>query len=73
MIQKVREDADVVETREWLESLEAVRRFFEVDGVSIVVAALSLLARRGEVSTDVVSGASEAFELDADRPDPARW
>jgi len=54
------------------DSREALRRFFEVDAESIVVAALSLLARRGEITTEVVSEAIDAFELDADRPDPAR-
>jgi pyruvate dehydrogenase E1 component len=43
----------------------ALRRFFEVDRHSIVVAALSTLAQSGEVSRESVSQAIERYGIDA--------
>ncbi|HSK25971.1 MAG TPA: pyruvate dehydrogenase (acetyl-transferring), homodimeric type [Jiangellales bacterium] len=42
----------------------ALRRHFKVDAQSIVIAVLTLLARRGEVSWDVVTQAHEKYRLD---------
>ena len=50
---------------------EALRKHFEVDAGSIVVAALSELARRGEIGREVVSGAIAEFGIDPERPGPA--
>ena len=50
---------------------EALRSHFEVDAGSIVVAALSELARRGEIGTEVVTGAIAEFGIDPERPGPA--
>jgi pyruvate dehydrogenase E1 component len=54
------------------ENRSALRRFFEVDAESIVVAALAELARRGEIKPGRVQKAIQEFEIDADRPDPVR-
>lgn len=48
---------------------EALRRFFEIDKESVVVAALSALSRQGKVSPDVASGAIEKFGIKYERPD----
>jgi pyruvate dehydrogenase E1 component len=48
---------------------EALRRFFEVDAESVVVAALSGLAKAGKISKDVPKGAIEKYGLTVDRPD----
>jgi len=48
---------------------EALRRFFEVDKESIVVATLSALARQGKVSPDVVEEAMAKFGIVHERPD----
>ena len=42
----------------------ALRRHFKVDAQSIVIAVLTLLARRGEVSWDVVNEAHAKYRLD---------
>jgi pyruvate dehydrogenase E1 component len=42
----------------------ALRRHFKVDAQSIVIAVLTLLARRGEVSWDVVTEAHAKYQLD---------
>jgi pyruvate dehydrogenase E1 component len=42
----------------------ALRRYFKVDAQSIVIAVLTLLARRGEVSWDVVNEAHAKYQLD---------
>ncbi|MBD0293116.1 MAG: pyruvate dehydrogenase (acetyl-transferring), homodimeric type [Jiangellaceae bacterium] len=42
----------------------ALRRHFQIDAQSIVVAALTLLARRGELPWDVVKQANERYRLD---------
>eukprot|EP00928_Gymnodinium_smaydae_P090594 TRINITY_DN7437_c0_g1_i1.p1 TRINITY_DN7437_c0_g1~~TRINITY_DN7437_c0_g1_i1.p1 ORF type:complete len:1095 (+),score=221.43 TRINITY_DN7437_c0_g1_i1:63-3287(+) len=48
---------------------EALRRFFEVDRQHVAVAALSALARRGELDASVVTEAMAKFEIKAERPD----
>jgi pyruvate dehydrogenase E1 component len=48
----------------------ALRRHFEVDAESIVVATLAALARCGAVPSDLVASAIIGFGLDPDRPDP---
>ena len=42
----------------------ALRRHFKVDAQSVVIAVLTLLARRGEVSWDVVNEAHAKYRLD---------
>jgi pyruvate dehydrogenase E1 component len=42
----------------------ALRRHFKVDAQSIVIGVLTLLARRGELSWDVVTKAHETYQLD---------
>ena len=42
----------------------AARRFFKIDGPSIAVRALQLLARRGEVDAAVPAQAAEKYRLD---------
>lgn len=49
---------------------QRLRRFFEVDRGYVVVAALTELAAKGIVSTDVVSKAIKEFEIDPDKPNP---
>jgi pyruvate dehydrogenase E1 component len=49
-----------------------LRDFFEVDHRHIAVAALHTLAETGEVERSVVEEAIEKYEIDTDRPDPAR-
>ncbi len=49
-----------------------LRRFFEVDAECIALAALYVLARRGELSPDVLEEAQREWGIDADKPDPAR-
>jgi pyruvate dehydrogenase E1 component len=48
----------------------ALRRFFEVDRHSIVLAALSALADEGSIDRDRVAAAIASYEIDADRPAP---
>lgn len=50
---------------------EALRNFFEVDASHIVWSALSALARRDQLSGDVLLRAREALGIDPSRPDPA--
>ena len=52
------------------DSREDLRRFFEIDAESIVVAALSSLSRSGQVEPDQISAAIREFGIDPDRPDP---
>ena len=47
-----------------------LRRHFEVDHNYVVVAALSQLARRGEIEASVVTKAIEEFGIDADKLNP---
>ncbi|MXZ96769.1 MAG: pyruvate dehydrogenase (acetyl-transferring), homodimeric type [Acidimicrobiaceae bacterium] len=49
---------------------EALRRFFEVDGVHIVLAVLSALMESGEASADEVAAAIDRYGIDVDRDDP---
>ncbi|MDG5500553.1 pyruvate dehydrogenase (acetyl-transferring), homodimeric type [Marinobacter sp. BGYM27] len=50
---------------------EKLRRHFEVDRHHVVVGALGALARQGKIKAEVVEDAIRAFEIDADKPDPA--
>ena len=54
------------------DSRAALRRFFEVDRYSIVVAALHSLAQDGVVAPERVAAAIAAYGLDTDAPDPTR-
>ncbi len=54
------------------EARAELRRFFEVDAESIVVATLETLARRGEIDAAVPAEAIGRFKIDPDRPDPSR-
>ncbi|MBI2382305.1 MAG: pyruvate dehydrogenase (acetyl-transferring), homodimeric type [Gammaproteobacteria bacterium] len=47
-----------------------LRRFFEVDRYYVVVAALSALAKRGELDKKVVAEAIKQYGIDADKPNP---
>ena len=49
---------------------DALRRFFEVDRNSIVIAALSALVKQGELAANVVALAMQEFGLDPHQPDP---
>jgi len=54
------------------EARKELRRHFEVDAESIVVATLKTLADRGEVEPAVVEQAINEFGIDPNRIDPAR-
>jgi pyruvate dehydrogenase E1 component len=54
------------------ETRDALRRFFEVDAASICVAALHVLAERGEVPRERVAAAIAELGIDPAKPDPAR-
>ncbi len=54
------------------ETRAALRRFFEVDAASIAVAALSSLARRGEIDAERVAEAIATLGIDPEKPDPSR-
>jgi pyruvate dehydrogenase E1 component len=54
------------------ETREALRRFFEVDAASICVAALHVLAQRGEVDVARIADAIRDLGIDPAKPDPAR-
>jgi pyruvate dehydrogenase E1 component len=54
------------------EAREELRRFFEVDAESIVIAALTSLAEREEVPRSLVHEAIAEFGIDPERPDPSR-
>ncbi|MFQ5771136.1 MAG: pyruvate dehydrogenase (acetyl-transferring), homodimeric type, partial [bacterium] len=49
---------------------EALRRFFEVDAESIVVAVLHQLARRDKIKSEIVRKAIKDSGIDPDKPDP---
>ncbi|MCM2270787.1 MAG: pyruvate dehydrogenase (acetyl-transferring), homodimeric type, partial [Thermoanaerobaculia bacterium] len=53
------------------ETREALRRFFEIDAESIVLAALHELAKRGEVPADLPERARGELGIDAAKPEPA--
>jgi pyruvate dehydrogenase E1 component len=48
----------------------ALRRHFEVDAPSIVIAVLHGLAQTEAIKAEVVQEAIARFDIDADRPDP---
>jgi pyruvate dehydrogenase E1 component len=48
-----------------------LRRFFEVDRHHVVVAALSALARGGEIEPAVVGQAIRKYRIDPEKPNPA--
>jgi len=50
----------------------ALRRHFEVDRGHIVVASLKSLADDGKIAQSVVSEAMRRFEIDSQKPDPAK-
>lgn len=52
------------------EAREDLRRFFEVDAESIVVAALHSLVERGEADASLVKDAIQSFGIDTDLDDP---
>ena len=52
------------------DSREALRRYFEVDAESIVIAALNALCEEGRLSPKDVAKAIHAFGVDPDKPDP---
>jgi pyruvate dehydrogenase E1 component len=52
------------------ETRKALRRFFEVDAESVVVAALTALADHGEWGRDAVRQAITDLGIDPERPDP---
>ena len=54
------------------ENRAALRDFFEVDHRYVVVATLSALAREGKVEASVVASAIERFQINPEKPDPAR-
>jgi pyruvate dehydrogenase E1 component len=49
---------------------DALRRHFEVDAESIVVAALDALRLEGKIEASQVQRALDEFEIDTERPDP---
>ena len=49
---------------------EALRDFFEVDARFITLAALSSLAREGQLSNEVVEKAMRDLDIDPEKPDP---
>jgi pyruvate dehydrogenase E1 component len=49
-----------------------LRRHFEIDAPSIVIAALSLLSRKGQIKPKVVAKAIEETGIDPDKRHPAR-
>jgi len=53
------------------ESREQLRRFFEVEAESPVVATLHALAEKGEIKPDVVAKAIKALKLDPEKSHPA--
>ena len=50
---------------------EALRRFFEIDGAAIALAALSSLVREGQIKPEVYKTAAKNFAVSTDRPDIA--
>ncbi|MGE3510818.1 MAG: pyruvate dehydrogenase (acetyl-transferring), homodimeric type, partial [Vicinamibacterales bacterium] len=54
------------------ENRKALRDFFEVDHRYVVVATLSALAREGKIQPAVVAKAIETFQINPEKPDPAR-
>ena len=54
------------------ESRLALRRFFEIDAESMVLAALYQLMRRGEMSPEAVRKAVRELGIDPEKPNPMR-
>ena len=54
------------------ESRPSLRRFFEVDAECITVAALTRLARLGEIDPGQVANAINELGIDPDKPDPTQ-
>jgi pyruvate dehydrogenase E1 component len=54
------------------ETREALRRFFEVDAATVCVAALHVLARRGEIEPARVDAAIRELGIDPEKIDPVR-
>ena len=52
------------------ESRENLRRFFEIDAESTVVATLQALAQRGEIKPDVVAKAMKNLGMNPEKPHP---
>jgi pyruvate dehydrogenase E1 component len=52
------------------DSRAQLRKHFEVDKHSIVVAALKSLADEGKIDMNTVTGAMQAFGIDPSKPDP---
>ena len=52
------------------ESRENLRRHFEIDAASIVIASLYRLSQLGKVDVKVVAAAIKDFDYDADKPNP---
>ena len=50
----------------------ALRRFFEIDGESVALAALSSLVRAGTMETSVYDEAMKSFGVSTERPDITR-
>ena len=48
---------------------EALRRFFEIDGNAITLAALSSLVRDGKIDAKLYEKAVKEFGISNDRPD----
>jgi len=48
---------------------EALRRFFEIDGAAVALAALSALVRDGSIDAAVYAKAQEAFGVSTERDD----
>jgi pyruvate dehydrogenase E1 component len=48
---------------------EALRRFFEIDGAAIALAALSSLVREGKIEADVYEKAQKNFAVSTERND----
>jgi len=49
---------------------KALRRYFEIDSAAIVVASLSILARRGEIDVKIVKNAVKDLGVDPNQADP---
>ncbi|MCV5743815.1 hypothetical protein OFN42_26720, partial [Escherichia coli] len=52
------------------DSRENLRRHFEVNAGYVVVAALTELAKRGEVDKSVVAEAIKKFDIDTEKTNP---
>jgi pyruvate dehydrogenase E1 component len=50
---------------------EALRRFFEIDGAAIALAALSSLVREGKIEAKVYKKAEKNFAVSTERDDIA--